>query len=109
MADLNDAAQLALCVALGVSYIIKPVLEFLAGAGANPPSPLLHAALAVVLVALPFSYLVGILLQLQLAPARALPPAPAPARRFACLACTMVSALLITLSVPLVALWLLFS
>ncbi|KAF8697924.1 hypothetical protein HU200_035421 [Digitaria exilis] len=106
MADLNEAAQFALCVAVGVSYIIKPVLEYLAGAG--PPSPLLDAALAVVLVALPFTYLVGILLlQLRLAPAQAMPPLPAPARQFACLACTMVSALLVTLAVPLVAWWLL--
>ncbi|PAN25310.1 hypothetical protein PAHAL_4G291600 [Panicum hallii] len=97
MADLNDAPRFALCVALGISLIIKPLLESLEGA--TPPSPALHAAVAVVLVLLPFAYLASIvLLQLRLAP-----QTPAPARRFACLACTMASALLVVLAVPLVA------
>ncbi|CAL5046592.1 unnamed protein product [Urochloa decumbens] len=101
MAELNDAPRFALCVALGISYIIKPLLEFLRGAA--PPSPAIDAAVAILLVALPFAYLVSIvLLQLRLAP-----PLPAPARQFACLACTMVAALLVVLAVPLVALWLL--
>ncbi|CAN6202192.1 unnamed protein product [Urochloa humidicola] len=99
MAELNDAPRFALCVALGISYIIKPLLEFVHGAA--PLSPTLHAAVAVLLVALPFAYLTSIvLLQLRLAP-------PAPARRFACLACTMVAALLVVLAVPLIAFWLL--
>ncbi|TKW19683.1 hypothetical protein SEVIR_4G036300v4 [Setaria viridis] len=104
MAELNDAPRFALCVALGVSYIIKPLLEFLEGA--TPLGPVLHAAVGVVLVALPFAYLMSIvLLQLRLAPVQALPPDPAPARRFACLACTMVAAVLVVLAVPLIALW----
>ncbi|OEL28071.1 hypothetical protein BAE44_0010909 [Dichanthelium oligosanthes] len=106
MADPNDAAQFALCVALGLSYILKPLLEFLVHQGGTPLSPALHAAVAVVLVALPFAYLLSIvLLQLRVAPAQALPQPPAPARRFACLACTMVSALLVVLAVPLIAFW----
>jgi len=60
---------------------------------------------------LPFAYLASIvLLQLRLAPpAPPFPPPPAPvhAGRFACLACTMVSAMLVVLAVPLVAFWLL--
>ncbi|KAG2610146.1 uncharacterized protein LOC120702923 [Panicum virgatum] len=102
MADLNDAPRFALCVALGVSLIIKPLLESLRGAD-PPPGSAVHAAVAVVLVLLPFAYLASIvLLQLRLAP-----PDPAQqARRFACLACTLVSALLVVLAVPLVAFWL---
>ena len=110
MADLNDAPRFALCVALGISLIIKPLLECLDGAD-PPPGPALHAAVALVLVLLPFAYLASIvLLQLRLAPpAPPFPPPPAPAhaRRFACLACTMVSALLGVLAVPLIAFWLL--
>ncbi|CAL5044016.1 unnamed protein product [Urochloa decumbens] len=102
MAELNDAPRFALCVALGISYIIKPLLEFLRGAA--PPSPAIDAAVAVLLVALPFAYLASIvLLQLRLAP----PAPPAPARRFACLACTTVAAVLVVLAVPLLAFWLL--
>ncbi|CAN6202193.1 unnamed protein product [Urochloa humidicola] len=90
MAELNDAPRFA----LGISYIIKPLLDFLRGGAVD-------AAVAVLLVALTFAYLTSIvLLQLRLAP-------PAPARRFACLACTMVAALLVVLAVPLIAFWLL--
>ena len=110
MADLNDAPRFALCVALGISLIIKPLLESLDGAD-PPPSPAIHAAVAVVLALLPFAYLASIvLLQLRLAPpAPPFPPPPAPvhAGRFACPACTMASALLVVLAVPLVAFWLL--
>jgi len=112
MADLNDAPRFALCVALGISLIIKPLLECLDGAD-PPPGPALHAAVALVLVLLPFAYLASIvLLQLRVAPrAPALPLPPDPAQqaagRFACLACTMVSAMLVVLAVPLVAFWLL--
>ncbi|KAJ1258452.1 hypothetical protein BS78_10G076000 [Paspalum vaginatum] len=98
MAGLNDAAQFALCVAIGTSQLLKPLLEFVAGV--DPPSPALNSAVAVVTVALPLTYLTGVLL-LQLQVARV------PAGRFAGLACVMVSALLALLAVPLAVFWLL--
>ena len=109
MADLNDAAQFALCVALGISYILKPLLDFLDGAN-KPLSPVLEFAVAVLIATLPLAYLMGILLlQLQVAPGApgpAVPPAPqGAARRLACFACTLVSAVLAVLSVALIAFW----
>ena len=109
MADLNDAAQFSLCVALGISYILKPLLDFLDGAN-KPLSPVLEFAVAVLIATLPLAYLMGILLlQLQVAPgapAPAVPPAPqGAARRLACFACTLVSAVLAVLAVALIAFW----
>ncbi|KXG19544.1 uncharacterized protein LOC110430878 isoform X2 [Sorghum bicolor] len=103
MADLNDAAQFALCVALGISYILKPLLDFVDGA-TKPLSPVLEFAVAVLIATLPLAYLMGILLlQLQVAPGA--PAAPGPARRLACFACTVVSAVLAVLAVALIAFW----
>jgi len=97
MADLNDAAQFALCVALGISYILKPLLDFVDGA-TKPLSPVIEFAVAVLIATLPLAYLMGILLlQLQVAPGAA--------RRLACFACTVVSAVLAVLAVALIAFW----
>ena len=104
MADLNDAAQFALCVALGISYILKPLLDFLDDGANKPLSPVLEFAVAVLIPTLPLAYLMGILL-LQLQAAPAVPPAPGAARRLACFACTVVSAVLALLAVALIAFW----
>ncbi|KXG19543.1 hypothetical protein SORBI_3010G075200 [Sorghum bicolor] len=63
MADLNDAAQFALCVALGISYILKPLLDFVDGA-TKPLSPVLEFAVAVLIATLPLAYLMGSLASL---------------------------------------------
>jgi predicted PurR-regulated permease PerM len=110
MADLNAAPQFALCVALGISYILKPLLDFLDDGANKPRSPVLELAVAVLIATLPLAYLMGILLlQLQVAPGApapaAVPPAPGEARRLACFACTVVSAVLAVLTVALIAFW----
>ncbi|CAD6339930.1 unnamed protein product [Miscanthus lutarioriparius] len=104
MADLNAAPQFALCVALGISNILKPLLDFLDDGANKPLSPVLEFAVAVLIPTLPLAYLMGILL-LQLQAAPAVPPAPGAARRLACFACTVVSAVLALLAVALIAFW----
>ncbi|XP_066378445.1 uncharacterized protein [Miscanthus floridulus] len=107
MADLNAGPQFALCVALGISNILKPLLDFLDDGANKPLSPVLEFAVAVLIPTLPLAYLMGILLlQLQVAPAApAVPPAPGAARRLSCFACTLVSAVLALLAVALIAFW----
>lgn len=50
MANLKDAVQFALCVAMGIVYILKPLLDFLDGV--QPLSPVLEAAVALLTISL---------------------------------------------------------
>ena len=100
MVSLADAAKLALTVTLGISCILKPILDFLDGI--SPRRPILDVAVAVVLVTLPAAYLMGVILVYL----HVIPPAAVPrgaSRQLATLACTAASALLVALAVPLVA------
>ncbi|OEL28072.1 hypothetical protein BAE44_0010910 [Dichanthelium oligosanthes] len=104
MASVAAVAKFALTVAVGVACILRPILDILDGV--SPRSAVLDAAVAVVLVVLPITYLLGmILLFLHVIPAPAM--APGAPRRLAGLACTVASTLLAVLTVLLVALMLL--
>lgn len=103
MANLKDAVQFALCVAMGIVYILKPLLDFLDGV--QPLSPVLEAAVALLTISLLPLYLIFIIvMQLLVAPAPAVLAAPGAARTFACYVCIMVSAFLAVLALALVAL-----
>nr|TKW19681.1 hypothetical protein SEVIR_4G036200v2 [Setaria viridis]TKW19682.1 hypothetical protein SEVIR_4G036200v2 [Setaria viridis] len=100
MASVAGAAKFALAVALGCAYILTPILDFLDGV--SPRSAVLDAAVAVVLVTLPITYLLGVILVfLHVTPAPPMPPGTP--RQLAGLACTFASTLLAVLAVPLVA------
>lgn len=100
-----SVAKFALAVAIGCAYILAPILDSIDGV--SPRSAVLDAAVAVVLVTLSFTYLLGVILVfLHVAPA-APPMPPGAPRRLAGLACTVASTLLAVLSVPLVSFMLL--
>lgn len=99
-ASAAGAAKFALTVAVGCACILFPILEF--QDGVSPRGAVLDAAVAVVLVTLPITFLLGVILVfLHVTPAPAVPPGAS--RRLAGLACAMASALLAALVVPLVA------
>jgi hypothetical protein len=92
---LPAAAKFAVCVAVGCAYILKPILGFINGTMPSPRSPVLDFAVAVALVTLPATYLMGVtLLYVHVTP----PRAPGGALgRVAYLACTLAFALLVAL------------
>jgi hypothetical protein len=59
---LPAAAKFAVCVAVGCAYILKPILGFINGTMPSPRSPVLDFAVAVALVTLPATYLMGVTL-----------------------------------------------
>lgn len=91
---LPAAAKFAVCVAVGCAYILKPILGFINGTMPSPRSPVLDFAVAVALVTLPATYLMGVtLLYVHVTP----PRAPGALGRVADLACTLAFALLVAL------------
>ncbi|CAN6202191.1 unnamed protein product [Urochloa humidicola] len=104
MASVAAASRFALAVAVGCACILGPILDFVDGV--SPRGAVLDAAVAVALVTLPITYLLGVVLVfLHVTPAAAAVP-PGASRRLAGLACAVASALL---AVPLVAYFLLLA
>ncbi|KAK3131865.1 hypothetical protein QOZ80_6AG0512550 [Eleusine coracana subsp. coracana] len=93
---LPAAAKFAITVAVGCACILEPILTFINGI--NPRSPVLDAAVAVVLVVLPAIYLMGVILMYVQVTPQAAAPQPGALRRFADLACALAFLLLLALA-----------